>query len=241
MSMEAKMKAAEVRSVIEGKKDEILEQVKTRLAKFLPSWQPQQTEITFKIMEDADYRHPSKGRVDVDLWRLSFQEDPVGDIVQGIIHELFHEWMSDGEQRTIKDEDNFTSREEAQASASFKISDEGLAVLIGGQSLETHHKMNAEDYAKLVSESFRFLRDYVALEDIDALKRLYRKGLDNMGPFYVVGYEMASKILEHVGMTRFRELVVLIREDANLLFEEYKAIPGGYELPSGMSRDSIHL
>lgn len=60
MSMEAKMKAAEVRSVIEGKKDEILEQVKTRLAKFLPSWQPQQTEITFKIMEDADYRHPRR-------------------------------------------------------------------------------------------------------------------------------------------------------------------------------------
>lgn len=210
-----------IRDQLESKKEEILEQVRIKLAKYLPDWYTNDIEITFKIMEDADFRHPRNGEIEVDLWRLVFQDDVVENVIDGVTHELFHEWMGQGSQKYHMDEEKFSTIDDARLSACNKIVDEGLAVLIGGMSLPKHYEKQKRDYEDVVSESFTFFRDYFDTDDIEKIRKLYRKGLNNVGPFYVVGYEIAKEIIERIGLDKFRILVSKIRENPKILFDRY--------------------
>ncbi len=174
-STRAREKVVTVRNTLENKKEEILEQVRIKLAKYLPDWCTNDVEINFKVMEDADYRHPRNGKVEVDLWRLTFQDDVVENVVDGITHELFHEWMGESSQKYYGDEEKFVSMDDAKLSACKKTVDEGLAVLIGGMSLPKHYDKQKREYQDVVNESFAYFRDYFDINDIENAKKLYRK------------------------------------------------------------------
>ena len=220
-STNAKEKAIIVKNKLESKKEEILEKVRVKLAEYLPDWNANTTKIVFKVMGDADYRHPRNGEVEVDLWRLTFQDDVIENVVDGITHELFHEWMGESSQKYYRDENKFVSIEDAKLSACNKTVDEGLAVLVGGMSLSKHYEEQKLDYQKEIDESFSYFKDYFTVGDVEIAKKLYRKGLNNMGPFYVVGYEVAKEVFECVGPNQFRILIAKIRENPQILFDEY--------------------
>jgi len=230
-STNAKEKATTVRNQLEEKKEEILEQVKLKLEKYLPDWDVNTTEIVFKVMEDADYRHPRNGKVEVDLWRLTFQDDVIENVVGGITHELLHEWMGESSQKYYRNENRFISIEDAKLSACNKTVDEGLAVLVSGMALSKHYEEQRLDYQKAIDESFKYFKDFFTITDVEIAKQTYRKGLNNMGPFYVVGYEVAKEVFERIDLNQFRILIAKIRENPKILFDEYLSLGGGKILP----------
>ena len=230
LSEEGKMTASRMRAEMEGKQEAIVRQVKLRLATFLPNWKPEEVSVSFRVIENANFIHPRKGECEIDLRRLSFEPNPCESVVYGITHELFHEWIS---ERGLHEEEH-TSQNSACSAALYNTVDEGLAVLVGGKPgyLEEHYKSIGKDYEKTIIESFRYLNEYLMLDDLKVMERKYQEGLSNMGPFYVVGFEMAKKVLESLGIERFREFVSHVRENPESLFDEYEMIAGvGSVLP----------
>jgi hypothetical protein len=224
-SVEMKEKCIAVKAELESKLELIMEAVHTKLATYLPNWKPSSVKVTFKIMEDADYRHPNNGEVEADLWRIVYKENKVDDVIHGVTHEIFHEWMN--EQGELKRLDEY--RKEDAESAPLEIGrklvrartiDEGLAVLISGQSLKQHHEERGIDYGSFVMESFKYFDDFEKITDAKEQKSVGSAGFKNMGQFYVVGYEIVRAVRDHVGEPRFKELVALARENPELMFEE---------------------
>ena len=226
-SMEVKDKCIAVKNELEDKTESIMEAVRAKLAMYLPDWRPETVKVTFKIMEDADYRNPNNGEIEADLWRMTYKKDVIDNVIKGVAHELFHEWMN--EQGKLKELDQSGNgngedvpieigRELVRA----RMIDEGLAVLISGQSLKAHHEEHGVRYDTFVVESFKYFDDFEKIDDVKEQKVLGSTGFKNMGQFYVVGYEMVRAILDRVGEVRFRELVVLSRDNTEIMFEEYE-------------------
>jgi hypothetical protein len=217
-------KVLETKHLIEQNFRLILDLSRRRLSEYLPDWKPNSVTIEFNMMENADFMHPEPGKIVVDIWRLGFKKDPIEDVAEGISHELFHEWMcQEGvRQKNRVNIEEVESIEDLRRIARFKIVDEGLAILSSGYTLSDHYVKQKKDYD--VRKSFELYNQFFGVDSLQEAKEYYLKQYENMGAFYVVGYEIAKSVLGKIGILEFRKIINNIRENPELLIDEYKKL-----------------
>lgn len=140
----ASTNAIETKNKLEKQLDQILENIQNRLNTYLPNWKAQKAKIKFGMYERADFRIDFD-TIFVDLGRLQFADNTNEELINGLSHELFHLWFSENIDWS-DDEINKYSNEQIKQRGIYKIIDEGLAVLISGQSLEEHHEKQGTNY-----------------------------------------------------------------------------------------------
>jgi hypothetical protein len=175
-------------------------------------------------MEDADFRHPQDGFVEVDLWRLSYKEDYLENVIDGIVHELTHEWMSEtGILKDLHKEE--LSIIDNKKAVTIKTIDEGLAVFVsGGKTLIEHYDRGNQKYSDSILKSFHYFNDFFVTNDNTRLNKLRIDGFKNMGPFYIVGYEIINTICNYVGTDDFLKMIPDIRIKPEIIFDKYREI-----------------
>ncbi len=218
---EKQKRVMEIISTIQNHADEIKDDVAQSLSKFLPDWSPAM-EIMFTINKKADFCINDEGII-VDLERLVREDNPLETIKKGIIHELFHFWMSQ-EDKDLGPQAKEKSTQALREKIIFKTIDEGLAVLISCQRLEEHHKEESRSYDEYIKESFKIFNRFLGKHNQENLKKIQDKEFQNMGHFYVVGYEIARAILEAKGIEQFKTLILRARHNPAIFLQEYKEL-----------------
>jgi len=219
---EGQEKVLAIKSELESRIDEIKTEVVKRLGKYLPDWTAEKTKIVFTMNEKADFCI-DRNTITVDLGRLLFEQDPMEKVKEGITHEVFHLWMSEGLEWSDSKQDQ-VSDQVLKDRIVFKTVDEGLAVLISDQSLEAHHTKQGRDFAGYRNESFESFNHFLSEKDREALEKIKGEEFQNMGHFYVVGNEIAKAILQHDGVESFKKLIIDARENPAVFLQRYKEI-----------------
>lgn len=106
----------------------------------------------------------------------------------------------------------------------FRTIDEGLAVLVSGQSLSEHHEKQGQDYQKYIAESFEFFKEFLTQNDRTELEKMNEQEFKNMGHFYVVGNEISKTVLQQIGIEKFRKLIENCRLSPEKIIDEYESI-----------------
>ena len=211
-----------IKSELESHVDEIKNEVAKRLGKFLPDWSPDQTKIVFTINEKADFCI-DRDTITVDLGRLLFEQDSTEKVNEGVAHEVFHRWMSEESEWSDSEQDE-VSDQALKESVIFKTVDEGLAVLISGQSLEEHHIKQGRDFAGYTKESFESFNNFLSENDRERLEKIKNEEFQNMGHFYVVGNEVVKIVLQHEGIEKFKKLIIDARNNPSVFLQRYSEI-----------------
>lgn len=209
----------DIRKQIEENLDNILQEVAKSLEKFLPNWKIKPAKIIFTINEDADFCF-DENVITADLERLLFSKNYTRSVVKGITHEIFHIWMHETKNDLPKTIPGF---DEIRSWNIFKTIDEGLAVLISDMSLKKHHEEQKRNYSEYKTESFQFFEKFLE-ESTPEPKKYQKKGLNNMGYFYVVGYEVVKSILEKEGLENFKKSIIQSRKHPEIFLQKYGLI-----------------
>lgn len=217
-----KEKIVQIKKELNEKIDQIKDGVVKKLSKLLPDWKPDKIIINFTINENADFCVDGD-TITVDLERLSSEKDFLEKTVRGLTHEIFHVWMSGGNEWSDSKQDE-VSDQVLKERIIFKTIDEGLAVGVSGQSLLEHHKQRDVNYDKYIQESFDAFNKFLKEIDREKLEKIKEKEFENMGHFYVVGNEIAKTILQNMGIEKFRKLVEECRKNPENFLKEYKSI-----------------
>ncbi len=217
-----KEKIVQIKKELNEKIDQIKDGVVKKLSKLLPDWKPDKIIINFTINENADFCVDGD-TITVDLERLSSEKDFLEKTVRGLTHEIFHVWMSEGNEWSDSKQDE-VSDQVLKERIIFKTIDEGLAVGVSGQSLLEHHKQRDVNYDKYIQESFDAFNKFLKEIDREKLEKIKEKEFENMGHFYVVGNEIAKTILQNMGIEKFRKLVEECRKNPENFLKEYKSI-----------------
>lgn len=209
-----KEKALEIKKELEERIEQIKAEVAKRLSKFLPDWKLENATVTFTMNESANFCVDGTSII-VDIGRLVWEKDAVEKVIEGMAHEVFHIWMKEK-----KIESGEESVEKVKAGVISGIVDEGLAVLISGQSLSKHHENQGRNYDEYKVESFHAFREFLKQSDLVELEKYSSESFKDMGYSYVVGYEVAKKILQRMGIERFRRLIDECRMNPKKMFNE---------------------
>jgi len=219
---EEQEKAPDIKSELESHIDEIKTEVAKRLGKYLPDWTAKKAKIVFTINEKADFC-VDRDTITVDLSRLFSEQDPIEKVKEGITHEVFHLWMWEKQEWSDSRQDE-VSVQTLKDRIIFKTVDEGLAVLIGGQSLENHHAKQSRKFTEYRNESFESFNHFLTEQDRKSIETINDQEFQNMGHFYVVGNEIAKAILQHDGVESFKKLITDARDNPVIFLQRYKKI-----------------
>jgi len=211
-----------IKRELESRIDEIKREAAKRLGKYLPNWTAGKAKVVFTMNKMADFCI-DRDIITVDLGRLLFEQDPTEKVKEGITHEIFHLWMLEGLEWSDSGQDQ-TSVQALKDRIIFKTVDEGLAVLIGGQSLEKHHTSQGRNFAEYIKESFESFNRFLSENNRDKLEKIKDEEFQNMGHFYVVGNEIAKTILHHDGIEEFKKLIIAARDNPYVFLQRYKEI-----------------
>ncbi|MEI8344104.1 MAG: DUF5700 domain-containing putative Zn-dependent protease [Candidatus Moraniibacteriota bacterium] len=217
-----KEKIVEIKKELERKIEQIKIDVTKRLSEFLPNWKSENATVTFTMNDKADFC-VDRNEITVDLGRLLGNEDFVEKVTEGITHEVFHIWMKEKNKWSDSNQDN-ESDEALKYQIVFRTIDEGLAVLVSGQSLSEHHEQEGRDYQKYITESFEFFREFLAQNNRAELEKMNEQEFKNMGHFYVVGNEIAKTVLRQIGVEKFRKLIEDCRLNPGKILDEYESV-----------------
>lgn len=208
--------AITIKKELKERIEDIKLDVAKRLSKYLPDWKLKSANVNFTVNENADY-YVDDGEITVDLVRLATKEDYYDDVVGGMAHEIFHIWMKEGVS---------FEKEETLSSAKSKIIlgtvDEGLATLVGNQSLYKHHEDRGRNYSEYKDQSFRLFKKTLESDSLNDVREYDETAFKDMGNAYVVGYEMANSVLQKVGIEKFRKLIVECKADPEVMLKEYE-------------------
>jgi len=219
---EGQEKALVIKNELENHVDEIKAEVTKRLEKFLPDWIVDQAKIVFTMNEGADFCI-DRNTITVDLGRLLFEQNQTEKVKEGITHEIFHLWMSEGSEWSDSEQDEI-SDQVLKDRIVFKTVNEGLAVLISGQALETHHTKQGRNFVEYRNESFESFNRFLSEKDREALEKIKDEEFQKMGHFYVVGNEIAKVILQKDGIEPFKKLIIEARKNPAVFLQRYKEI-----------------
>ncbi|MFA6586241.1 MAG: DUF5700 domain-containing putative Zn-dependent protease [Candidatus Paceibacterota bacterium] len=209
-----------VKSYLESNIEYIRENVAKKLSIFFSVFDLKKTNVNFTINKKADFC--VERDIIVDLVRLGVKNNPLQDAINGITHESFHVWMgekSDWRDSNIDEKSDLDIKNQIV----FRMIDEGLAVLVGGQSLGEHYERQGKKYEDCIQESFS---TFNILLNEQNLKESYKKGdgFKNMGYCYVVGNEICKTILNKEGIENFKKLILETKENLQKLIELYQEI-----------------
>lgn len=211
-------KSVKVKGDLEEKIEVIKGAVAKRLSKFLPDWKLKQATVTFTVNDKADFCVDGN-EITVDIGRLILDKDATEKVIEGITHEVFHVWMKE------KIESNDELDKAMGRSVLFRTIDEGLAVLVSGQSLARHHEKQGRNYEEYVLESFRIFKDLLEHGNCDGLAGKYiSEAFENMGHAYVVGNEIVKRVLQKIGIGNFRKLIDECRLRPERMLDEYRKL-----------------
>jgi len=211
-----------IKAEIERNIEQIKINVAKRLSEFLPNWKSEKATVTFTMNDKADFC-VDENQITVDLGRLLKNENFIENVTEGITHEVFHIWMKEKNEWS---DSKMTEAidEELKSQIIFRTVDEGLAVLMGGQSLAKHHEKQGRDYKKYIAESFEFFKRFLKQDNRVELEKMKNPGFKNMGFCYVVGNEIAKTVLQQIGIEKFRKLVEDCRLNPEKIIDEYESI-----------------
>lgn len=215
-------KIVEIKKELERKIEQIEIDVTERLSEFLPNWKSEEAIVTFTMNDKADFCVDSN-EITVDLGRLLGNENFIEKVTEGITHEVFHIWMKENNKWSDSKQDD-ESDEALKSQIVFRTVDEGLAVLVSGQSLSEHHEKQGRDYQKYIEESFEFFKDFLAQNNRTELEKINKQEFKNMGHFYVVGNEIAKTVLQQIGIDKFKKLIEYCRLNPEKIIDEYESI-----------------
>lgn len=218
---ESERKMLNIKKDLEGKVEYIKKSVANKLKIYLPQWNSPKINVIFTLNKKADFCVDKD--VIVDLQRLTQEDDYLNKTINGITHEIFHVWMSEKSSWENSDIDKKTE-EGIKNQIILRTIDEGLAVLIGEQSLKIHHERQGKVYTDYIQESFSAFNEHI--NNNKNLKESFKKneGFNNMGHNYVVGYEICKAILEEKGIDEFRKLLPETKKDPQKMIKLYKEI-----------------
>ena len=219
---EGQEKVPTVKNELMGRIDEIKMAVIKRLGKYLPDWTAKTAKIVFTMNEDADFCIDGD-IITIDLSRLLFEQNPTEKVKQGISHEVFHFWMSEG-QEWPNSEQSEISDQNLKDRIIFGTINEGLAVLISGQSLSNHHTKQGRDFLEYTNESFSSFNHFLSEENHESLEKIQDEEFQDMGHFYVVGNEIVSTVLQYDGIEKFRAQIVDARDNPSIFLQRYREI-----------------
>ncbi len=217
-----KEKVLDLKNELESNVEEIRIEVAKRLSNFLPDWYSDQAKIFFTMNEKANFCI-NNNIITVDLERLLSEENPIEKVKEGVTHEVFHLWMSEKSEWSDLEQDT-VSDQGSKDRIIFKTVDEGLAVLISGQSLENHHKDKGRDFEKYKNDSFELFEQFLNEKNSEDLERIRIEAFQDMGHFYVVGNEIAKTILNKDGIELFKNLIAEARENPEFFLDRYRKI-----------------
>ena len=227
---EGQEKVLQIKRELGCRVEDIKRGVAERLGGFLPDWILNKATISFTMNEKADFCI-DKDNITVDLGRLAFEEDFFEKTIQGITHEVFHIWMSEKSDWSDAEQDN-VSDIALRNRIIFKTVDEGLAVLVSGQSLKTHYEKQGRKYDEFIQESFAAFNNFTSVKSREELEKTKDEEFQNMGHFYVVGNEITQTLLNNKGIEDFKKLIKEARKNPSKILELYKAICAeSHELP----------
>lgn len=227
---EGQEKVLAIESELESRIDEIKTEVVKRLGKYLPDWAAEKAKILFTMNERADFCI-DRDTITVDLGRLLFEQNPTERVKEGITHEVFHLWMSEGLEWSDSEQDE-VSDQALKDRIIFKTIDEGLAVLISGESLETYYTKQGRNFVEYRDESFESFNRFLSEKDRGALEKIKDEEFQNVGHFYVVGNEIAKAILQNDDIEPFKKLIIEARKNPAVFLQRYKEISNkNTELP----------
>lgn len=201
----------QIRQELGERSGEMKSSVGEKLGFFLSNWAPEFGEINFTVTDKADFCIEKGTDITVDMNRLRFEKDFVEKSVEGITHEVFHMWAGECPESGAKE------------NIIFRTVDEGLAVLVSETSLGQHYEKQGKSYSDSVKKSFNFFNKAVKAKGRQ-LQKAEHDGFRNMGPFYVVGYEVAKAILEKHGIEKFRGMLQKAKPDLSIFLSEYQKI-----------------
>lgn len=219
---EGQEKILRIKKELAGKVEDIKKRVAEKLENFLPDWVSKKIAVIFTLNKEADFCVDEEN-VTVDLGRLALEENFLEKTIQGITHEVFHIWMSekltwsDAEQDSISDE---ILRERII----FKTIDEGLAVLVGGQSLKAYHEEQGKKYDEYIAECFAAFNSFLLTKSREELEKTKDMEFKDMGHFYVAGHEIVQAILQREGIENFKKIIEEARSNPYKILELYKKI-----------------
>lgn len=211
-----------IKNELESSAEEIKFEVAKKLSKFLPDWSPSQVKIVFTMNENADFCI-DENIITVDLGRLASEENPIEKTKEGVAHEVFHFWMGEKSQWWDSEQDS-ASDDELRDRIIFKTIDEGIAVLIGGQSLEDHHTRRGRDFTEYKNESLDLFKSFLKEKKRRALENIKDNEFRDMGHFYVAGNEIVKTVLQNDGMEKFKEHIIEARDNPEIFLERYREI-----------------
>lgn len=219
---DGKDKIVGIRIELERKIEQIKIDVAKRLSEFLPNWKSEKAIVTFTMNDKADFC-VDENEITVDLGRLLGNVDFIEKVTEGITYEVFHIWMKEKNEWSDSKQDD-ESDKALKAQIVFRTIDEGLAVLVSGQSLSEHHEKQGRDYKKYIVESFEFFKKFFTQNSRAELEKMNEQEFKNMGHFYVVGNEIAKTVLQQIGIEKFRKLVEDCRLNPEKIINEYESI-----------------
>ncbi len=219
---EGQEKMIDIKNRLENSIDEIKTEVAKKLSKYLPDWTAKKAKIIFIMNKKADF-YIDRNTITVDLGRLLFEQNPVEKVKEGIIHEIVHLWMSERSKWSDSEQDK-VSIQDLKDEIVFKTVDEGLAVLISGQSLELHHAKQGKDFVGYKNESFKSFNHFLSGKDREVLEKIKNEKFQNMGHFYVVGNEIATTILQYDGIEKFKKQIIEARDNPLVFLQRYREI-----------------
>ncbi|HHX58356.1 MAG TPA: hypothetical protein GX706_01140 [Candidatus Moranbacteria bacterium] len=188
-------KMLEVKLFIEKNIKKIKLSINQRIESSIPIRGKITANLNFKINELADFCVEEKN-ITADLRRLSHSQNLMQDIVDGVTHEIFHAWF----QRALPEyhkEKNDSDVDALKKETVVALINEGLATYLGRQDLQAFHESRSKNYDKYKEESFQLLEELLSSDDINEIKEIQKKAFQDMGPFYVIGYEIAKKMLDN--------------------------------------------
>lgn len=210
-------RAIKIKNILEAKLPEILKEISSRLGEFLSGWKLEWAKIEFKINEGSNYCINEHNFITVDIGRLVHKDDFIEDVTAGLTHEISHVWITEIERKS--DTDSFNAMKKQTKLGTMT---EGLAILFSKQDIKKMQIEKGRDYEKYSRESFAMLNKLLESQNLDEMDKIREKGFKDVGYFYVAGYEMAKKILENIGLEKFKKLLPQFRNNPDIFFEEYE-------------------
>lgn len=206
-----------VAEYISRKYDEIKIEVQDRLSVYIPDFNAPEFEVLFSVIRGADFRCPNDNKIEVDVARLTTDPNIHDTLVNGITHEVFHNWANNKFISGARPESIEVVNED-KIDFLWNVMDEGLAVNISGQNLEEFYNLRLGKKYDIES-AFNSFNKLLKLTDKNEAEMLTDQGQRSMGFMYVVGYEISRAIENGLGVSALR--TILSDLDLLMFFEKY--------------------
>jgi hypothetical protein len=178
-------------------------EIKDRLSVFLPDFKFLSCEILFTILGEDD-AWQEKGKIEVDLCRLSCLNNQIDELLLILTHECYHLWQY---QQTLESKSDYKiiNNNGDKIYIILLSLNEGFATAVTRQNVVDHFdKYMPEKYC--ASIAFEKFNEFLMTPSSDPrFEGMKKDGFKNLSYFYTVPYEIFNTIEKYLGIEVIRE------------------------------------